>query len=191
MYGKYASKACGVYYRYCGRELAETKNDADISFNLSMQSCKLNKECLSLLAKNSVEGLPAHQRIRYARLTAGLSAVQLCEKLNITKSMMVRYENGLITMQGMDVELLKNIGLVCGRDKHFCMDSYHIFKDNSDVYLRKYMQDYNLTDLALVEKLGVTEKTVKNWKKSCPSYELWRTELEEFIAVLLSEFKYK
>ena len=71
---------------------------------------------MSVLNNGNPAELPVHQRIRYARLTAGLSAVQLCEKLNIDASTMSRYETGQITLQGMDVELLKNIAVGCGKE---------------------------------------------------------------------------
>jgi transcriptional regulator with XRE-family HTH domain len=130
---------------------------------------------LDLLSESDISRLPVHQRIRYARLSAGLSAVELAEMTGTYKSALSRYEMGKTTLQGMDVELLGRIAVACNRDKHFCMDEYHIFKADSDVYLREYMERNGLTNSGLAELLGVSETTVKNWKrgKACPSYELW------------------
>jgi DNA-binding Xre family transcriptional regulator len=96
--------------------MAETK-DAALIINLSVQTCRLNKDCLSLLGKGNLKGLPIHERIRYARLTAGLSAVELAGKLGISKNKMSRYEKG--QAKRMDRELLERIAIVCGRNKSF------------------------------------------------------------------------
>ena len=192
LYGKYIIKTGERNYRYGSSTLTETKFDADLTLNLSVQSCKLHKESISILAnlsKDNPADFPIYQRIRYARLTAGISATELFKKLNIDRSTMSKYENNLITIQGMDVKLLKDIAIACGQDKHFCMDDYHIFKDNSDTCLKIFMQENNLTNQAFAEMLNVSVTTIKNWKKkkSCPSYQLWQTTLHGLISAVLSK----
>jgi len=174
VHGEYPSEVSGEYNRHCGSTITETK-DADLVVRFPMQTCRLNKNAHSALNENPVK-LPIYKRIRYARLLAGLSAIQLAEIVGVGNDVISRYENNHTTMQGMDVELLKNIALACEQDKHFCMDEYHIFKENSDVYLKKYMRENNLANATLAKKLDVSETTVKNWKrgKCCPSYELWK-----------------
>jgi len=94
------------------------KKDADLVLNLSLQSCKLHKNSLSLLnGSDNIETLPVHQRILYARLTAGLSAVELSRILGITTSKMSRLELG--QAKRIDVDLLKKIAIACGQDENF------------------------------------------------------------------------
>ena len=139
-----------------------------------MQGCRLNKNSHCVLNGSPAE-LPIYKRIRFARLSAGLSAIELAEIVGVGNDVISRYENNQLTIQGMNIELLKNIALACNRGKHFCMSEYHIFKENSDIFLKEYMRGNRLTNLALAELLDVSTTTVKNWKrgKSCPSYKLW------------------
>lgn len=151
------------------------RKDADLAIMLPMNGCKIYKASIEVTNEQKPERLPINKRIRYARLNAGFSAKQLAEKLGVGNDVISRYENNHTTLQGMDVDLLQRIAILCGMDKHFCMHKYHIFKSNSTVYINEYMTRNNLTNFAMAELMGISVTTVKQWKKGrcCPSYEVW------------------
>ena len=149
---------------------------------LPMKNCKLHKNAITSLSKGNPAELPVHQRIRHARLTAGLSSTELAATVGVGNDVISRYENNHITMQGMDIELLKKIAVACNRDKHFCCDDYHIFKDNFADYILKHMKANALTNQALSELCGVSVQTVKQWKRRrcSPKYELWEKIFKDY-----------
>jgi len=115
-------------------------------------------------------------KIRYARLSAGIHQDILAEKIGIDRITLLRYENGHITEENMEIEWLIKIALACGMDKHFCCSPYHIFIiEDAGKQIKQYRKEMELTQRELAIKLGVNVTTVKRWeqKRNKPPMYVW------------------
>ena len=115
-------------------------------------------------------------KLRYARLTAGLHQDTLAAELGIDKATILRYENGQVAEENMETEWLIKIALVCGMDKYFCCSPYHIFIiEDAGKQIKQYRKSIGLTQKKLAAKLGVSETTVKRWeqKRNKPPKYVW------------------
>jgi len=115
-------------------------------------------------------------KLRYARLTAGIHQDALAREVGIDRITLLRYENGRIAEENMEVEWLIKIAIACGIDKYFCCSTYHIFIiEGADKQIKQYRQEMGLTQKQLAAKLGVAITTVKRWeqKKNKPPKCVW------------------
>jgi len=115
-------------------------------------------------------------KLQYARLTAGLLQEDLAERIGIDKCTILRYENGHIPEERMEVPWLIQIALECGRDKYFCCSPYHIFlMREPGAQIKAYRKSHGLTQKRFAEILGVWETTVKRWEwqKNKPPVYVW------------------
>ncbi len=106
-------------------------------------------------------------KLRYARLSAGIHQDTLADKIGIDRSTLLRYENGQVSEENMEIEWLMQIATVCGMDKYFCLSPYHIFiAEDAGKQIKQYRKNLGLTQKKLAAKLGVAETTVKRWEKN-------------------------
>ena len=116
-------------------------------------------------------------KLRYARLTAGIHQDALAREVGIDRITLLRYENGpRIAEENMETEWLVKIALACGRDKYFCCSPYHIFIiEDAGRQIKQYRHEMGLTQKQLAVKLGVAVTTVKRWeqKKNKPPLYVW------------------
>ena len=104
-------------------------------------------------------------KLRYARLSAGIHQEELAAKLGIDKCTILRYENGHISEENMCIEWLMQIALVCGQDKYFCCSPYHIFLlGDAGSQIKHYRKQQGLTQRQLAAKLNVNVTTVQGWE---------------------------
>lgn len=118
----------------------------------------------------------AADKLRLARLSAGLLQRELAEKVGIDRSTLLNYENGQIPEERMEVSWLVKIALECGRDKYFCCNPYHIFLlENPAAQIKAYRKRFDLTQKAFAKKLGIWDTTVKRWEqgKNKPPVYVW------------------
>lgn len=67
----------------------------------------------------------------------------------------------------MQVELLVQVAIHCGLDKHFCCSPYHIFiARDAGAQIKQYRKNLGITQRELAAKLGVTRTTVRRWEKN-------------------------
>lgn len=115
-------------------------------------------------------------KLRYARLTAGFHQDALADKVGIDRITLLRYENGHISEETMEIEWLIKIALECGMEQYFCCSPYHIFIiEDAGKQIKQYRRAAGLTQKKLAAKLGVAETTVKRWeqKRNKPPKYVW------------------
>lgn len=113
-------------------------------------------------------------KLRYARLTAGIHQDALADKIGIDRVTLLRYENGQIAEENMQVDWLIQIGSICGMDKYFCCSPYHVFlAEDAGQQIKQYRKRMGLTQKKLAAKLGVALNTVKRWEKTKTSPLKW------------------
>ena len=115
-------------------------------------------------------------KLRFARLSAGLHQNELAKLVGIERSTILRYENGQIPEVRMETSFLVKIALACGMDKYFCCNPYHIFiMDDYGTQIKKYRKSLGLTQKQFAEKLGVWVTTLKRWEyeKNKPPVYIW------------------
>ena len=106
-------------------------------------------------------------KLRYARLSAGFHQDTLADKIGINRSTLLRYENGQVAEENMEIEWLIEIAVACGMDKYFCCSPYHIFIiEDAGKQIKQYRKTTGLTQKKLAAKLGVWETTVKRWEQN-------------------------
>ena len=106
-------------------------------------------------------------RIRYARLSAGLHQDTLAAKLGIDRITLLRYENGQVSEENMQVEWLVNIATVCGMEKYFCCSPYHVFIAlNAGKQIKQFRKLKRLTQRQMADICGVAINTVKRWERN-------------------------
>ena len=115
-------------------------------------------------------------KLRYARLSAGMPQEEPAAWLGIDRTTLTRYEAGIMAEENMQAEVLVNAAILCGRKKYFCCNPYHIFvyKDAGKQVMR-YRKNLGLTQVQLADRLGVTQTTVKRWERnvSKPPVSIW------------------
>ena len=115
-------------------------------------------------------------KLRYARLMAGLHQDALADTVGINRSTLLRYENGQVKEENMIIEWLMKIALACGRDEYFCCSSYHVFiVQGAGAQVKNYRKSLRLTQRQLATLLGVNVTTVRGWEleKSKPPTYVW------------------
>ena len=106
-------------------------------------------------------------KLRYARLTAGLCQDELAVKLGIDRVTILRYENGQVAEENMQIEWLVQIAVVCGMDKHFCCCPYHVFLlEDAGKQIKQYRKRMGFTQKKLAVELGVSVTTIKRWERN-------------------------
>ena len=89
-------------------------------------------------------------KLRYARLSAGLQQDELAERVGIDRHTLLRYENGQRSEESMDAAWLVKIALECGRDKYFCCNPYHIFiLEDYGTQIKQYRKKLGLRNFVL------------------------------------------
>lgn len=113
-------------------------------------------------------------KLVYARLSQGITQQQIVEDLGIERSKLIRYENGQIAENNMDIHILKQIAVYCNKDKYFCCSPYHIFLDNNPgEKIKLFRQSFGLNKKQWADKFRVSKKTVNYWesnKQRPPAY---------------------
>jgi DNA-binding XRE family transcriptional regulator len=120
-------------------------------------------------------------KLRYAKLTAGIHQDTLAAHVGIDRATLLRYENGQVSEENMEIEWLIKIALICGMDKYFCCSSYHMFILNDpSQQIKQYRKINKLTQKQLAAILGVALNTVKRWeqKKNKPPIHVWELVAE-------------
>jgi len=115
-------------------------------------------------------------KLQYARLTAGFHQDALADYIGIDRCTLLRYENGHINEENMEIDWLIKIALACGMDKHFCCSQYHIFIiEDAGKQIKHYRKEMGLTQKKLAAQLGVWETTVKRWEqnRNKPPKHIW------------------
>jgi transcriptional regulator with XRE-family HTH domain len=115
-------------------------------------------------------------KLRYARLTAGFHQDTLADYVGIDRCTLLRYENGHIAEENMEIDWLIKIALTCGMDKHFWCSPYHIFIiEDAGKQIKQYRKEMGLTQKKLAAQLGVWETTVKRWEqnRNKPPKHIW------------------
>ena len=106
-------------------------------------------------------------KLKFARLSAGLHQDVLADIIGIDRATLLRYENGQVEEENMQVEWLMQIASICGTDKYYCCSPYHIFLLNdAGKQIKQYRKNIKLTQKKLAAKLGVDETTVKRWEQN-------------------------
>ena len=106
-------------------------------------------------------------KLRYARLSAGLHQDTLAAKIGIDRATLLRYENGQVSEENMQVELLISIASICGQVKYFCCNPYHIFlAEDAGKQIKQYRKLIRLTQKQLADRYGVAVSTVKRWERN-------------------------
>ena len=124
-------------------------------------------------------------KLRYARLSAGLHQDALANMVGMSRSALLRYENGQVAEEYMEIGWLMDIALACGVDKHFCCNPYHMFiLQDAGAQVKQYRLAVGLTQKRLAERLGVNVSTVKGWEwgKNKPPLRVW-----ELVSSLLND----
>ncbi len=115
-------------------------------------------------------------KLKYARLAAGLKQDELADMVGIDRITLIRYENGQIEERHMQTEWLVKIALACGLDKYACCSPYHVFiAEDAGGQIRRYRKARGLTVKALATELGVSGTTIKRWEqnKNKPPVSVW------------------
>lgn len=115
-------------------------------------------------------------KLRYARLSAGIHQDTLADEIGIDRITLLRYENGYITEENMEIEWLIKIAEICGMDKYFCCSPYHIFIINdASKQIKQYRKALGLTQKKFAALVGVSVTTAKRWeyKKNKPPKSVW------------------
>lgn len=159
----------------------------EYKFSIKVQPCtRINDSIIFNNYNNSninqISELSISERIKIARISAGFTNEELSNKLGIFTSTLSRYENNQFYISRIDVNVLVNIALLCGREKYFCCDNYLIFKFNSQQIILNYMKTYSLNNSQMADKCNVSVTTIKSWKtkKYSPSYEQWEATFKNF-----------
>ena len=109
----------------------------------------------------------ASDRLCYARLSAGMLQEELAAWLGIDRATLTRYETGNVSEENMQVEVLVNAAILCGKDKYFCCNPYHVFiYEGAGEQIKRYRKSTGLTQAQLAERLGVALTTVKRWERN-------------------------
>lgn len=123
-------------------------------------------------------------KLRLVRLSAGKLQSELAEHLGIDRITYLRYENGQVSEHNMNIEILKETALFCGRSYDYCFNAYHAFLDRGvGNQLREYREQHGLTQAKLAGKLGIYPTTVKRWEsgesRPSPKYISWLLSLND------------
>ena len=115
-------------------------------------------------------------KLRYARLSVGIHQDALAEGVGINRHTLLRYENGQVSEENMEIEWLIKIALACGMDKHFCCSPYHMFiMEDASEQIKRHRKEMGLTQKQLAARLGIWDTTVKGWeqKRNKPPKYVW------------------
>ena len=124
-------------------------------------------------------------KLRYARLMAGLHQDALADKVGIDRCTILRYENGQVKEENMVIEWLVKIALACGRGEYFCCSPYHVFiVQGAGAQVKQYRKSQGLTQRQLATQLGVNVTTVRGW-------ELEKNKPPVYVSELISGTKSK
>ena len=106
-------------------------------------------------------------KLRYARLSAGFQQDELANKLGIDKTTLLRYENGRVVEENMQIDILMRIAITCGMNKYFCCTPYHCFiVNNAGKQIKEYRKMNGLTQKNFATTLSVALNTVKRWERN-------------------------
>jgi transcriptional regulator with XRE-family HTH domain len=116
-------------------------------------------------------------KIRFARLIAGLRQEDLATNLKIDRATLLRYENGQVSEENMRVDILIQIAVICGQEQYFCCNPYHVFlAEDAGRQIKQYRKQMGLTQKQLAMQCGVALTTVKRWESNehKPPISIWR-----------------
>lgn len=122
------------------------------------------------------------KQIVQLRLNNNLTEKELSDLCSIAPSTLSRYENGHFKIQLIDLNILKNISVHCGKNPLFLFNDYLLFRLYHKEILSQYLEAHSTSKYNLSEQLGVSYQLVKSWfryEKRCPSLELWRATFTE------------
>ena len=107
-----------------------------------------------------------------ARIEKGLSIADITRLTGLSYDNYIKYEREEVEEQYKCIETLKKLSDVLGID---LLTDYHKFKMESSQFVCEYMERNNISISKFAEKCGVSDTTVKNWRKGvcAPSYEIW------------------
>jgi len=106
-------------------------------------------------------------KLRYARLTAGIRQADLAAGIGIDRATLLRYENGQVAEENIQVDVLIRIASICGKDKYFCCNPYHIFLgEDAGKQIKQYRKRTGLTQKQLAALCSVALTTVKRWEQN-------------------------
>ena len=106
-------------------------------------------------------------KLRYARLSSGLLQDDLAALLGIDRATLLRYENGQVSEENMQVDVLLQVAAICGRDNYYCCNPYHVFiAEDAGKQIKRYRKGLGLTQAQFAEKIEVSLTTVKRWERN-------------------------
>jgi len=117
-------------------------------------------------------------KLRYARLAAGINQGALAEVVGVDRATLLRYENGQVSEYNMQVDLLVRVAAVCGVDKLFCCSLYHAFIiEDAGKQIKRWRKEMGLTQKEMAVKLGALVSAVKRWEQNKNKPPRWVWEL--------------
>jgi transcriptional regulator with XRE-family HTH domain len=119
--------------------------------------------------------LLVHEKLKVARAASGLTSVALVQKAEVDLSTYSRYENGDFCEDTVNLEIFKRLAVALKLDEYTLFDEFMLFRDNSRKIVQDYMEDKGFTIKKMAEVCGVSETSVKNWRKGkcSPRREVW------------------
>lgn len=145
--------------------------------------CKKPKDVLFLYGYQHGDDTPIKDKLRYARLMAGLKQSELAERVGIDRVTLTRLENGDVTEENMKTDLLLKIAATCGFERTFCCNGYHKFlADDAGKKIKAYRKKRRLTQAELAVRFHVNKKTVASWEYNLhkPPIEILRIMFPEY-----------
>jgi transcriptional regulator with XRE-family HTH domain len=119
--------------------------------------------------------LLVHEKLKVARAASGLTSAGLVQKADIELSTYSRYENGDFCEDTVDSEVFKRLAIALKLDEYAFFDEFMLFRVHSREIVRDYMEEKGYTIKKMAEVYGVSETSVKNWRKGkcSPRREVW------------------
>lgn len=119
--------------------------------------------------------LPLDEKIKTARILAGLTAAEIAERAGINVSTYSNYETGNFNIEMVDVSVIKRIAVSCGLNEYALCDEFQQFRDNSAANVLRVMDEQGFTIKGMAELYEVSETSVKAWRKGkcVPRREIW------------------
>jgi transcriptional regulator with XRE-family HTH domain len=123
----------------------------------------------------SFSELPVHEKLKVARAVSGLTSAGLVQKAEVDLSTYSRYENGDFCVDTVDLEVFKRLAIIFGLDEYALFDEFMLFRDKSKEIVQDFMEEKGFSIEKMAEVCGVSETSVKNWRKGkcSPGREVW------------------
>ncbi len=119
-------------------------------------------------------------KIRFARLHAGLTIEQLAKKINVDRVTLIRNETNQISEDFVKSKMLLKIEEVCNVPRYSLFDDYLLYYETQQ--LKADRESLGITQDTLGKYLNKSKIIIDRWEKKInrPSQQVWRSTIKIF-----------